>query len=864
MLFLSKKIALLVLVVAINRVSLAAATQDPVKTADVVPSKTEDKNSPQKPSASELTVQEKTKGWDRHSGFQTWYWDADQGRVWLEIDRWDQDFLFAYGLATGLGSNPVGLDRGQLGNQLVCQFRRVGNRAFLVARNLDYRALSENAVERRAVQESFAESIIWGGTIEAETGKDNAESSCLVDFTDLLTSDLHDVAIKLQKADQGKFDLDIARCGIYLPRCRAFPDNTELESTLTFVGAEPGRLVQQVTPSPNQVTLRQHVSFVKLPDANYRPRLHHPRCASMHITFADYATPLDAPLEKRWILRHRLQKEDPQAERSKVVEPIVYYVDPGAPELIRDALIEGASWWNTAFEAAGFLDAFRVEVLPDDADPMDVRYNVIQWVHRSTRGWSYGGAVVDPRTGEIIKGHVSLGSLRVRQDRLLFEAMGMRGLASSEIPIPANRCGMVGISEEATLTALGQKLDPVDVALARIRQLSAHEVGHTLGFVHNFAGSTYDDRASVMDYPAPRVLIDSEGNLDLSDAYAVGMGSWDVWSVQYAYQQFQPGVVEETELARLVENAVQREMTFVSDAHSRPAGAAHPAGNLWDNGSDPIEALNHVMRVRKIALSQLHPNMLRTTEPMSNFEQLFVPVYLHHRFQVEATVKMVGGVYYDSDVARRAQPMKRVASETQRRAFRALLQTLSTESLSIDDQLWQFLVPQSVTGYRSVERFQGLTDPIFDPLNSAEIAADMTLSGLLNPARISRLSRVPMTPDGLTARGMVIELVDHIWRQPTNNQQALNLSRVLKQSLTDHLLKLVVDPTASIAAQAAARSGIEQTKRWATAPAANPDQDASFKMNLLDQIRRFDLRPFPDVPLPQARPVPPGSPIGQR
>ena len=807
----------------------------------------------------ELSIQEKTKGWDCHQGFQTWYWDAKQGRVWLEINKWDQDFLFSYGLATGLGSNPIGLDRGQLGKQLICQFRRVGNKVFLVARNLDYRASSKNPVERRAVQESFAESIIWGGVVGART-----DASCLVDFTELLTSDLHEVATKIRNADQGKFDLDKDRCGIYLPRCRAFPDNTELESTLTFVGSEPGRLVQQVTPSPNQVTLRQHISFVKLPDDDYRPRVHHPRCASMHIKFADYATPLDAPLEKRWILRHRLQKQDPQAERSKVVEPIVYYVDPGAPELIREALIEGASWWNAAFEAAGFLEAFRVEVLPADADPMDVRYNVIQWVHRSTRGWSYGGAVVDPRTGEIIKGHVSLGSLRVRQDRLLFDALGMRGLAQAGSSIPAGVCGASAVSEEATLTALGKKLNPVDIALARIRQLSAHEVGHTLGFVHNFAGSTYDDRASVMDYPAPRVLIDSDGNLDLSDAYAVGMGSWDIWSVQYAYQQFASEKDEVEELSRLVENAVQRGMVFVSDADSRPAGAAHPAGNLWDNGSDPVAELKHVMQVRKIALSSLQPSMLRKSDPLSDFEQLFVPVYLHHRFQVEATVKMIGGVYYDSDVVQRAEPMKRVPGNTQREAFQALLETLSIESLRIDDSLWRFLVPKSFTGYRNVERFQGLTDPIFDRMNSARIAADMTLGGLLNSARVSRLAMEPGDPDGLTADGMIVDLVNYIWQQPATTPQTLNLSRVLRQSLTDHLLKLVVDPKASVSAQAAARSGIEQTKRWATAPSAKVGEDASFIMNLMDQIRRFELRPYPNVPLPQTRPIPPGSPIGQR
>ena len=795
---------------------------------------------------------------EANEGFQTWHWDPREGRVWLEISKWDEDFLFACGLATGLGSNPIGLDRGQLGKQWVCQFRRVGNKVFLVAKNLDYRATTPNMVEKRAVQESFAESIIWGGVVAAETG-----DTVIVDFTDLLTSDLHGVVKKIRAAEQGEFQIDQARCGVFKDRCRAFPKNTELEATLTFTGTDPGRLVQQVAPSADSITLRQHVSFIELPAADYQPRVHHPRCASMHITFADYATPINEPLEKRWILRHRLQKKDRTAARSTAVEPIVYYVDPGAPELIREALIEGARWWNEAFEAAGFIDAFEVRVLPADADPMDVRYNVIQWVHRSTRGWSYGGSIIDPRTGEIIKGHVSLGSLRVRQDRLLFDAMGLKGLTKSGTPGDQKQCGLVGVSEEAALAALSRDVDPVEVALARIRQLSAHEVGHTLGFVHNFAASTYDDRASVMDYPAPRIRIDAAEKLDLSDAYGVGIGTWDKWSVRYAYEQFEANENEAEKLTGLVQEAIQNNMVFVSDDDSRPAAAAHPAGNLWDNGSDPIAQLQHVMRVREIALNALQPSMLRKSDPLSDFEQIFVPLYLHHRYQVEATAKMIGGVYYSYGDAATGQPMSIVSPEKQRMAFQTLLRTLAVEGLVIDDKTWNYLVPASIKSHRDVERFPGTTSPVFDRLASARVAADMTIGGLLNPGRVSRLAMTSKQEGAMTPAYLVSGLVNFVWQQPTPTQQSRHVATVLKQSVTDHLLALLVDSSASDSARAAARAGIEQIKRNLTAQSAGGGRNAFFEMNLADQIRRFESRPYPNVDLPKPLPAPPGSPIGQ-
>ncbi len=802
-------------------------------------------------------IEQKTKGWEWNEGFQPFYKDVDKGDIWLTVSDWQREFLFSYGLGTGLGSNPVGLDRGKLGDQYVCQFRRVGRKVFLVAKNLNYRAISDNPIERRSVSESFAESILWGGEIEAES-----DGSALFNIGSLLATDLNRVTNQLQNSDQGDFSLDASRCGIYFERCRSFPKNTELESTLTFSSKNPGRLVGQVTPAANHVTLRQHLSFVELPDNNYQPRQHHPRCGSMFVQFSDYASPIDQSLQKRWILRHRLQKKFPDQAESEPVQPIVYYVDPGAPELIRDALIEGASWWDQAFQAAGFKNAFQVKVLPDDADPMDVRYNVIQWVHRSTRGWSYGGSVIDPRTGEIIKGHVTLGSLRVRQDRLIFDSLSPLLANKNENEDQACFAGS-GVTEDTTLAKLYRDNDPVEVALARIRQLSAHEVGHTLGFVHNFAASTYDDRASVMDYPAPRIRIDGD-RLDLTDAYGVGIGSWDKWTVEYAYRVFDPDN-EKASLQQLVKRAIDDNMTFVSDADARPQGAAHPFGNLWDNGTDPVAELQHVMNVRRMALAELSEESLRDDEPLANLQQMFVPVYLHHRYQVDAVAKMIGGVTYGYDTAKTGARMTRVSETQQKQAMQALLQTIDPAALVVPDELWAKLIPQPFSTSRNIELFQGRTSPIFDRESCARIAANLTIGNLLNSERVSRLAMTSEFSEDFGPQQMMVNLIDHVWRQPIEPKALADVSRVLKQCLTDHLLKLAGDQQASLSARGVARFGLDRVQQYLDSQKrTGRPEERHVAETMSDQIQRFLSRPYPETTIPENQSAPPGSPIGNQ
>jgi hypothetical protein len=346
------------------------------------------------------TIEEKTNGLKKYEGYFPFYWDENSGKLWLQIDKLDTEFLYVVSLPSGLGSNDIGLDRGLLGEDRVVKFTKTGRKVLLIQPNYGYRAVSNDAAERRAVEQAFAQTTVYGFTVEAESN-----GSVLVDATDFLLRDAMKVSNTIRRMRQGNYALDKTRSVMYLPRTKNFPLNSELEVTVTYVNndGDVGNYVQAVAPSTEAITLRIHHSLVQLPDNNYKPRVFDPRSSYIPISFYDYASPVSDPIEKYYIIRHRLQKKNPAAAKSEAVKPIIYYLDNGTPEPIRSALLEGGKWWNQAFEAAGYTNAFDVRILPDSADPMDIRYNMINWVHRSTRGWSYGASVVDPRTGEIIK-----------------------------------------------------------------------------------------------------------------------------------------------------------------------------------------------------------------------------------------------------------------------------------------------------------------------------------------------------------------------------------------------------------------------------------------------------------------------------
>ena len=801
------------------------------------------------------SIAEKTKGMRKLDGLMPLYWQATSGRLFMEISRFRQELLYQVSLPAGLGSNPVGLDRGQLGDSAIVFFERIGQKVLMTEPNYRYRAITTDAAERRAVDDSFARSVLWGFTAEADDA-----GRVLVDATAFFMRDAHGVAERLRKAGQGKYRLDDSRSALFLDRTKGFPKNTEVEATVTFTTEEePGAYVQQTTPTPTAITLREHHSFVELPDAHYSPRRLDPRAPSFGVEFYDYASPLSEPVEKRWISRHRLDKKDPGAALSDPVAPIVYYVDNGAPEPIRTALVEGASWWNQAFESAGFRNAFQVKVLPPDADPMDVRYNMINWVHRATRGWSYGGGITDPRTGEIIKGNVTLGSLRVRQDYLIGLGL-MPAYAGGDGG--AGPCFLGMTSEDDYLAQLDPAADVTAMALARIRQLAAHEVGHTLGFAHNFAASSYG-RGSVMDYPAPWVDI-KDGKLDLSNAYATGIGVFDRFAAQFAYSQFAPGVDEGPQLEAILEAGVANGMLYITDADARPASAAHPLASLWDNGSDPVATLKHEMEVRRIGLSTFGIRNIPIGTPLSELERQLLPLYLHHRYQLQAAVKSLGGVYFTYSVRTAAGPNPSkvadiVPPERQVAALEAVLSTLAIDELRIPERILG-LIPPPAFGYGggTAEPFARRTDPTFDPLGAASIAADLAISALLQPARAARLvqqsSRDARSPGIIQ---VIATLLAATWKAPT---PADGYGRAILrevQSLTVlRLMDLSANADASPQVRSAAAAGLRQVlalTRGATSAHASGTRD---------DIERFLRRPDTPQKRTPPLPTPAGEPIG--
>ena len=693
----------------------------------------------------------------KFTGFFDFYYEPSSDKILLEVDKIDYEFLYVPSLSSGIGSNDIGLDRGQLGRERIVKFIKRGNKLLLIEPNSYYRSSSNNQYEIKSIEQAFAKSILYGFEI-----KDHQNDIFTIDFTPFLLEDRHGVAERLRRTGQGNYSVNKSSSAIELSNTKGFPNNIEFESLLTFSGKSEGKLIQSVAPDSNNVTVIQHHSFVKLPDDNYKPRSFDPRSGAISVSYMDYSSPIDEKILKKNIIRHRLEKKFPENEKSEAIRPIVYYLDPGTPEPIRSALIDGAMWWNEAFESIGFIDAFQVKILPENADPMDCRYNVIQWVHRSTRGWSYGSNVSDPRTGEIIKGHVSLGSLRVRQDYLI---------AQSLIQNP--------YLEE-------NKKKVLEMSLARIRQLSAHEVGHTLGFAHNFSSST-KQRSSVMDYPHPLIKI-KDDKINLDSAYAVGIGDWDKISVAYSYSEFKKNQNEKNELNKILDKSYDDGYRFITDYDARSVGGAHVNAHLWDNSEDVTSGLDEIIKIRQKAIINFSENNISVGSTYSELEDAFVPIYFLHRYQTEAVVKLIGGLDYNYSLVGDGQlVVKTLDHETQLNALKSVLSTLDENFLTIPTEKLKLFPPRAYGFPRTRESFNSQMGVAFDPISAASTSSDMTLSLLLNHERLNRVNLQSSMKTGIS----VNKIFESLFKILNDNLLVgeKNYAAIVKDVVAENILK---------------------------------------------------------------------------
>jgi hypothetical protein len=785
------------------------------------------------------SIEDKTAGFTKMDGYFPLYWDETAGTLWMEIPAFNTEVLYVSSLSAGLGSNDIGLDRGQLGGEHVVSFERVGPKILMIEPNLAFRATSNNLDERQSVKEAFGRSTLWGFTAAAETG-----GRVLVDTTDFLLRDVHGVAARLRPA---AYRVDRSRSAVNMARTKAFPKNSEMDVTLTFItdgpagrGGGPGQVegrIGDVTPSAEAITVGQHHSIVELPGPGYEPREFDPRSGFFGITYRDYSAPLGESMTKRFAGRHRLKKKDPRAAVSEAVEPIIYYLDRGTPEPIRSALMDGMRYWNQAYEAAGYRNAFQVELMPEGADMMDVRYNVVQWVHRSTRGWSYGSSVSDPRTGEIIKGHVSLDSLRVRQDYMIAEGLLSPYADGTEAPPELAR-----------------------MALARVRQLGAHEVGHTLGIAHQYYNSR-GGRISVMDYPNPLVTLKGDGTLDLSDAYEQEIGEWDKVAITWGYQDFPDGTNEKAALDKIIADAEAQDLRFMSNQDM----AVSPQADQWAQGTDVTAELERTMQVRRVAMSKFGERAIQKGMPLATLEEVLVPLYLHPRYQIEAAASAIGGQRYRYALRGYPvdDPVSWVSASEQRAALDTILSTIRPGELALPRAVLDSIPPRPGGYGRTREMFPRFTGGAFDPIAPAMSAAQHAISQILDGQRAARLvAQHAVDPALPSLTDVLTRIVTATFDGTTANPYEAEIARATQSVVVEQIMALAGSAAMPQVRAEALQALVALGARAGAASAGGDAAKSAHNLLLASDIKRFVERPLEPVrmtPLPEP---PPGAPIG--
>jgi hypothetical protein len=766
----------------------------------------------------------------KYEGYFTFYYDEGNDKIFLEIKNLDKEFLYVNSLSEGIGSNDIGLDRGQLGNTRVVKFIKAGNKLLLIQPNQYYRAITDNIEEKKSVEQAFAKSILKGFVI-----KETKNDKYLVDATSFFIRDAHGVMGRLSAKKQGKYSLDRSRSAVNLERTKAFPKNVEFDVMITFKGVPKGYDIRSVVPTSSSITVNQHHSFIELPDNKYSPRKFDPRSGANAMSYLDYATPVNESIKKRFIYRHRLEKKNPNAAKSEAVEPIIYYLDRGTPEPVRSALLDGARWWNQAFESIGFTNAFQVKMLPEDADLLDVRYNVIQWVHRSTRGWSYGSSVSDPRTGEIIKGHVSLGSLRIRQDFLIAQAL--------QAPYASD-----DTSDQFAL----------EMALARIRQLSAHEVGHTIGLAHNFAASS-KGRSSVMDYPHPTLSLNN-GEVDFTDAYDTKIGDWDKVSIAYSYSEFKTD--EDANLKSILNDAFNNGARFITDQDARPLGSAHAYAHLWDNGSDVSVELENLLLIRKNAIANFSKDNIKSNQPYSVLEDVFVPLYFLHRYQTEGVAKVIGGLDYTYAIKDDGNTIvKRIPGKLERKALASVIKTLSVEELAIPKKILNLFPPRAFNYGRTRESFKSKTGVAFDPFGAVETASSMTLGLLLHPERVTRLvQHKSLDSSQLGLVEVLDEVIVNSFQKSNKDPYYQELQNIVNYQVLNHLFHLSSNKNMYWQVNAIVNDKIDTISSLLSNSKATGIQKI-YQKDMIKMISNFKKNPT-KFKKPITPKIPDGSPIG--
>lgn len=792
---------------------------------------------------------------ERHDGFVPFYWDEARGRILLEIPKLNQDLLYFAGAGKGIGSVELGVDRGASYASTVIYFDRAGPRVNVVQRNLKFRALEGNAALQQGMEESFASSILAALPIESE-----ANGKLIVDATPLFIRDTINLEGLLRRQNQGAYKLDPLRSSIYLPKTKSFPKNTEVEVTVTYSADAPGQLVNRVAPDGRALTIRLHHSFVQTPDPGFEPREGDARIGTVGLTFKDYSKPFNTETDTHWVRRFRLQKKDPTAKISEPKQPLVYYLDAGIPEPIRSAMRDGILWWNKSFEAAGYRNAMVVKDPTPDMDPMDIRYNFVFWVNRDERGFSVGGSFSDPRTGEILAARARMDSARIRTIGNYWKSYnpGLDGEAG-EGPYLARlnyflfAAKSKGVSEEALVT-LRQAL------------VTAHEVGHTLGFPHAW-NSSMNNRASVMEYPSPRVKLTADGKVDLSDAFQKQIGDFDTYMVRYAYTEF-PKAREQSSLEAITNEMRAKGFIFTP--------ASDPRWNRYDDGSNAADYLRETIAQRKVLLAGYGPSVLAPGEDLSHLrgEGLWM-TYLHHRWAIDSSTRYIGGMYHN--YVRKGDTMPAteiVPAAFQRQILDLLTSALQPAQLAIPESLLRQLTTDpngaggefggGVGSTTRPEEFNVSTGYAFDHLSAARTLSDMVVSQILQPETANRLiSFADRQQNALTLPEVVTKLLDATWTAPSTGSTPMehSLQRVARQVVLDDLMILGANPKTGPEARAVV---LEQLTKMKGKLAAMHHEDATNEAVLRQSERdltRYLLNPTANAPKSAALPQPAGAPL---